>query len=351
MFQLDSGFLRTGIGFAALTGLLVLPPVADRSAQAADYFEGKTVKVIHAGSGRGSYAMYTRIFTRYLGKHLKGGPSMAVDFMQGGGGLKGQNYLYNAAPKNGSVLGMPMPSVVTSAMIYPKVTRFVPSKFEWLGNITQLQTALGVWKTAPATTIEQAKKTELIIGSSGRTSELSLTPRLMNAVLGTKFKVVEGYKGIGPVNLAMENGEIHGRSGGMTAWHPLKPHWFAPENKIAFLAQLGMTPHPAIPDVPLVTSFATNDLDRKVLELMARSTVLTRAVTAPPGVSKAVVEELRAAYQATVTDPEFLAELKKRKLQMIGPMSWQEIGTFLAETEATPEPVVKRFRKLLGIKG
>ncbi len=344
--------MRKLVVLAGAVALAVsVAPVAVAPALAADYFEGKTVKVIHAGSGRGSYAMYTRIFTQHLGNHLKGNPSMNVDFMNGGGGMKGQNYLYNVAPKNGTVLAMPLPSVVTSPMIYPKVTRFVPSKFVWLGNITQLQTGLGVWKTAPATTIEAARKIELIIGSSGKTSELSLTPRLMNAVLGTKFKVVEGYKGMGGVDQAMETGEIHGRSGGMTSWHPLKPHWFSPVNRIVFLAQLGMSPHPAIPDVPLVTSFARNDLERAVLELMSRSTVLTRAVAAPPDVPKAVVDELRAAYEATVSDPAYLADMKKRKLQMIKPMTWQEIDKFIAETDATPKPVVDRFRKLLGIKG
>jgi hypothetical protein len=170
-------------------------------------------------------------------------------------------------------------------------------------------------------------------------------------VLGTKFKVVEGYKGIGGVDHAMETHEIHGRSGGMTSWHPLKPQWFSPENRIVFLAQLGMSPHPAIPDVPLVTSFARNEIERAVLDLMSRSTVLTRAVAAPPGVPKAVVAELRAAYEATVSDPAYLAEMKKRKLQMINPMTWQEIDKFIAETEATPKPVVDRFRKLLGING
>ena len=337
-----------GIGFITA---FALSYAGTPAAQAAESFEGKQIKIIHAGSGRGSYAIYTRVFVRHFGKHVAGNPSVVADFMEGGGGLKGQNYLYNAAPKTGLVLGMPLPSVVTSSMIYPKVTRFVASGFEWLGNITQLQTAIGVWKDSPATTIEGVKKTEVIIGSSGRTSEMSLTPRLMNAVLGTKFKIVEGYKGMGGVNLAMEKKEIHGRSGGMTAWHPLKLHWFEPENKIAFLAQLGMSPHPAIPEVPLVQSLATNDMDRKVLELMARSTVLTRPVAAPPGVSKDVVGVLVKAYEATVKDPAYLAEMKKRKMDMIGSMNRAEVIGFIAESEATPREVIERFQKLLGLKG
>lgn len=340
----------TAYGAIFLTAF-ALASTAGPTVRADGYFQGKTIRLIHAGSGRGSYAIYSRIFARHFGNHLKGNPSVVVEFMQGGGGLKGQNYLYNAAAKDGATLGMPLPSVVTSPMIYPKVTRFVASRFEWLGNITQLQTGLGVWKDAPATTIEEAKRKVDIIGSSGRSSELSLTPRLLNAIIGTKFKVVEGYKGMGGVNLAMERREIHGRSGGMTAWHPLKPHWFAPENKIVFLAQVGMSPHPAIPQIPLIQSFATNDLDHKVLELLSRSTVLTRPVAAPPGVARDVVGELRAAFDATMKDTAFVGEMKKRKMQMIHPMNREEIIKFVAETEATPAPVVDRFRTLLGLKG
>ena len=343
--------IRTIMTLAAAISAAAMVPVGSAPVLAADYFSGKSIRLIHAGSGRGSYAIYTRIVARHFGKHLKGEPSVISDFMEGGGGLKGQNYLYNAAPKDGVTIGMPLPSVVTSAMIYPNVTRFVASKFEWLGNISQMQTAVGVWKTAPATTIEGAMKTEVIIGASGRTSELSLTPRLMNAVLGTRFKIVEGYKGMGGLNLAMEKHEVHGRSGGMTAWHPLKPHWFEPENKIAFLAQLGMSPHPAIPDVPLVTSLAKSEDDRLVLDLMSRSTVLTRPMAAPPGVSKEVVAELRAAFDAMMKDPAFVSDMKERKMQMIGPMTRDEVVTFVRETEATPKSVVDRFRKLLDIKG
>jgi hypothetical protein len=207
-----------------------------------------------------------------------------------------------------------------------------------------------VWKTAPATTIEEAKKVEVILGSSGKTSELTLVPQLMNSVLGTKFKIVLGYKGMGGVNLAMETGEVHGRGGGMTAWHPLKPEWFKPENRIVFLAQLGLTPHPAIPDVPLLQSFAKNDSDRKVLELAARATILSRAVAAPPNTNAPRVPELRAAFDATMKDPAYLADMEKRKMQMIGRMTWQEVEAFIAETVATPKPVQERFRTLLGIK-
>lgn len=315
------------------------------------FYAGKTVKLVNFGGAAGSYAIYTRIFAKHVGKHIPGNPTVAVDFMPGGGGLKGQNYLANAAPRDGLFVGMPMPSAVTAPLIHPDVARFDPARFSWFGNITQLQTAIGVWKAStPVRSIADAKKTEVILGSSGKTSELTLTPTLLNALLGTRFRIVQGYKSLGPINLAMEKGEVQGRSGGMTAWQPLKPDWFAPEAKVAFLAQVGLTRHPLIPDVPLVTELATTHEDREVLELLSRSTVLTRPVAGPPGMPKALVNIMRRAFDATIRDPAYLAEMKARRMQMINPMNWREIERFLAETAATPRSVIRRFQRIVGVR-
>jgi tripartite-type tricarboxylate transporter receptor subunit TctC len=320
--------------------------------RAADpYYKDKQVKLVNFGGAAGSYAIYTRIYAKHVGKHLPGNPSVVVDFM-GGGGLKGQNYLANAAPRDGLFVGMPMPSAITAPLIHKKNARFDPAKFMWFGNITQLQTGLGVWKAAtPVRSIADAKKTEVVIGSSGKTSELTLTPQLLNAIIGTKFKIVQGYKSLGPINLALEKGEVQGRSGGMTAWHPLKPNWFQPDEKVAFLAQVGMSRHPAVPNIPLVTELTDNAEDKAVLELLCRSTVLTRPVAGPPGMPRKLVNQMRAAFDATLKDPEFAAEMKKRRMQMINPMTWQEIEKFVADTQATSPKVIKRFQDALGIKG
>lgn len=332
----------------AAAGLLAA--AAGGPARAAEpYYKDKTIRLVNFGGEAGSYAIYTRIYAKHVGRHIPGQPTIVVDFMGGGGGLKGQNYLANAAPRDGLFIGMPMPSAITAPLIHPNVSRFDPAKFMWFGNLTQLQTGLGVWKDSTRVrSIDDAKKTEVVIGSSGKTSELTLTPQLLNSVLGTKFKIVQGYKSLGPINIAMEKGEVQGRSGGMTAWHPLKPDWFKPVNRIAFLAQVGMTPHPAIPDVPLVTELATNDDDRLVLELLSRSTVLTRPVAGPPGMPRELVTAMRNAFNATLKDPAFLAEMKERRMEMVNPMTWQEIDKFVAETQATPPHVIKRFQEILG---
>jgi tripartite-type tricarboxylate transporter receptor subunit TctC len=335
---------------AAIAAAAAVSAAPSGPAAAEDYYAGKTVRIVHGGGARGSYMMYARVFAQYLPKHLKGNPTVVADTMPGAGGMNANNYGYNAAPKDGSVLLMPLPGVATADLLYGAKARFDPRKFEWIGHITGLQSAVGVWKTAPATTIEQAQKTEVVLGSTGAASEVTLVPQLMNAVLGTKFKIILGYKGIGEVNLAMEKHEVEGRGGGMTSWHPLKPDWFKPEQKIAFMAQLGLKRHPLIPDVPLLSEFAKNDDDRKVLELAARATVLSRAVAAPPGTPAERVKELRAAFEGVMKDPGYQADMKKHDLMMVNQMTVEEIDQFFADTQATPKPVVERLKTMLGIK-
>jgi tripartite-type tricarboxylate transporter receptor subunit TctC len=319
--------------------------------QVADFYSGRTIRLIQCGGVGGSYAIYTRILADQLGRHIPGHPRLVVEYMEGGGGLKGENYLYNAAPKDGSVLAMPESSIVLAPLLYPKAAKFDPVKFVWIGNMTRMQTVIGVWKTSPATTLEQAKARQDTIGSTGKTSELTLTPLLLNKTVGTKFKIVKGYHGVGAINLAMEKGEVNGRSGGWSAWEPMKPDWFHPAPKVVLLAQLGLSKLPMLPDVPLVTSFARNEQQREVLELMSRSTILTRAVAAPPKTPMGRATALRAAFAATMKDPAFLAEMKKHRMLMIEPMTWQQIDAFLAKTAATPKSVVVKFQRLLGVEG
>jgi tripartite-type tricarboxylate transporter receptor subunit TctC len=340
------------LGLCAVAGLAVAVSATGTPAQAEGFYEGKNLRVIHGGGARGSYAIYTRIFAQHFAKHLPGKPTPVAEFMSGAGGLKADNYAYNAAPKDGTVLLMPTPGIATANILFDKSkARFDARKFNWIGHITRLQSAIGVWKDGPATTIEQARKVQITLGSTGKSSELTLVPQLMNSLIGTKFKIITGYKGIGAVSMAMETGELHGRGGGMTAWHMLKKDWFQPKERIVFLAQLGLSRHPWIPNVPLVQEFASNDSDRQVIELAAHGTILSRAVAAPPGVEAARVKELRDAFLATMKDPEYLGIMKKRNLLMIEPMTWQEVDAFLAKTMATPEPIKKRFRDLMGVKG
>lgn len=335
---------------AAFSTAFALTAFSPQPAAAEDYFAGKQIRLLHAGGARGSYMLFTRLVAQYYPAHIPGKPTVVADAMPGAGGMNAHNYVYNAAPKDGSVLLMPLPGIATADLLYPDKARFDPRKFDWIGHLTGLQSAVGVWKTAPATTIEQARKTEVVLGSTGAASEMTLVPQLINSVLHTRFKIIMGYKGMGAVNIAMENGEVDGRGGGMTSWHPLKPDWFAPQQKIAFMAQLGLTRHPLIPDVPLLSEFADNDADRKVLELAARATVLSRAIAAPPGTNEEAVKILRASFDAMMKDADFLQAMKKHELMLVNQMTWQEIDTFFAETQATPKEVQERLRTMLNVK-
>lgn len=337
---------------ASATALLVAQAPAAMADDVADFYRGKQISLVHTGGTGGTFAVYTRVLAKYLGKHIPGNPNVVVQFKSGGGGIVGMNYLYNAAPKDGTYILMPIAGVEVQPFVEPKKVKFDPTKVHWLGNMTQLQSYVAVWHTVPVRTWQDARTREVTFGATGTGSETYLTPMMMNALLGTKFKVITGYKGIAKVNLALERGEVEGRGGG---WTPtMRPEWFKTPHKIRLLAQVGDTKLDEawkgvnIADVPLLKNLPDDEEDRQLLSLLSR--VLARPLCVAPEVPKARVDALRKAFDDTMKDPETIAEIKKRKLQIINPMTWQEVTAHVQRIADLPERVKQRYREALGRK-
>lgn len=314
----------------------------------AEFYRGKTIRFLY---GRGStYDVYAIIFARHLKRHIPGNPKIIPK--SAGTGVSKLNYVYNDAPKDGTVLIMPRRHVTIARALYGKEAKFDPAKFTWIGNVTQMPTAMALWRGAPAKTLKDAQRAEVLVGSFGDTTESGRTPKLLNAVLGTKFKIVPNdYRTRAAINMAMRSGEVHGRSGlwGINGSRgPSLDKWFQATGKVNFIAQVGMVRHPKWRNVPRIQDLATNGKDRKVLEFWSRLTTLSRAIAAPPGIPADRAAALRAAFDKVMKDPAYLADAKKNVMPMIKPMNWKEINQFNAEVAATPKSVIKRFRALLG---
>jgi len=242
---------------------------------------------------------------------------------------------------------MPLPGVEAQPFLHPKKVKFDPTKVNWIGNVTQMQSFISIRPDLKVKTWQDAKKHVVRLGASGKGSETYIMPMLMNAVLGTKFQVITGYKGIMGATIAMEKGELDGRAGGWTA--NMRPHWFTSmPYKTVLLVQSGAHPvkqlYPGQPlqvEVPLLKDLARNDDDRKLLALVTR--VLARAVAAPPGVPKARIAALRAAFDKTLKDPAYLAEMEKRHLAIENPMSGQEVASYINDIASTPKRIVDRY--------
>lgn len=313
------------------------------------FYKDRKIKYILGSAGGGGYDVYSRTVTKYMGKHIPGNPTFVIQNMPGAGGVVAANYLYNVSARDGSELGMTGRASAIEPLINPadKSTRFVATKFNWIGTPQQEIGILLVWQPSPIQTLDDLKKYELTVSSTGRAAATSVYPRLLNNMFGTKFKVIEGYKSSQEGLFAMEKGEVAGHSsGGSSAAFRNRVDPWVKEGKAKMLMQVSLEKDPAYPDVPLITEFATNDKERQIMELVLVQQVMGRPILAPPGIPADRVKALRDAFDATMTDADFLAEADKQKLE-VNPVGGAQLNALLERVYATPKDVTDRVGELL----
>ncbi len=324
-------------------GLSCIAMLNASAATADDFYKGKTIRFLIGHGTGGGYNLYSRHLARHMGRNIPGKPTFVPQNMPGAGSMRMTNYLYNIAPKDGTAVGMPGNTMPLAQLLKYKGFKFDVSKFNWIGNPSVANGVTTVLNKPGATTIDDARKREIILGSTGGRSASTIIPRLMNAFLGTKFKIIQGFAGGGQLNLAMERGEVDGRgSVSIETWYATKGQWVK-EKKIAHIVQIGHNIDKRISDVPLLHKLAANPADSEVLKLMSSSAVLGRPVAAPPGLPAARVKILRDAFDATMKDPAYLAEAKRQKMR-ITPLAGTELQKLVATMLKTPEPIMKKLK-------
>ncbi|HEU0070560.1 MAG TPA: hypothetical protein VFS04_04630 [Alphaproteobacteria bacterium] len=321
--------------FAGAAAVLAATCIA-APAIAQDFYKGKQITVL-VGTGPGTtYDIYAHTLAEHMGRHLPGNPNFIVQGIPGAGGAKAAQMLFNTVAKDGTYLAVLQPNLVLSAVLDEQKPLFDYAKFGQVGGFAPVNGMLSVWTKAPGTTLEDAKKIELYMGTTGPGSDTYQAPKLANALLGTKFKVLSGYKDVGEMELAMERGELHGRGGSVLSWTSRKPDWIS-GNKIAFLFQMGPTPDPAIPTVPLLQDLVQGEDAKKIVAFFNAPTALGRGVMTTPNVPADRLKLLRDAFAATMKDTKFLADAKTRILD-IDPLTADVLEKTVAEaTSLTPE--------------
>jgi tripartite-type tricarboxylate transporter receptor subunit TctC len=328
---------------------LIAAPAAHAQASsgsAADFYRGKQLTLLLSTGAGGGYALYARPLVRHIAKYIPGEPTVVLQHMEGGGGLRAMNFLYNAAPKDGSVIGMVHNTVAFAPLHGVTQAKFDATKMHWLGTMNQEGTACMVWHKAKVQSFEDLFTKEYIAGSTGPGSDMSIYALAMNRLQGTKIRLVGGYKGANNIYLAMETGEVDGRCGtAVSGMRGVRPHWFE-QNLIKFVAQTGTEPgdDPALKGVPLVIDRAKNDEERAVWRFLFASQKIIRPVLTPPGVPPGRVQVLHDALKATMSDPAFVAELTKTHSEvryLPGPL----VQKHVAEIYATPKRVLELAAK------
>ena len=314
-------------------------------AVAMDYFAGKTLTVqVPSGSG-GSYHAYCQMVQRNLARFIPGNPKMVIQNLPGGGGAKAASFMYNAAPKNAGIIAMIAPGNITIPLV--RKVKFDATKFEWLGSPAARSNALWFWHTSGVKTLDDIKKKEYPIATSGFGSSSSVLPRLINKTLGTKMKIIYGYRGGGLMNLAIEKGEVVGRATFHSAFSTARPTWL-PQKKVRAVLVMGpRDPHPAFQGVPHIVDLLTpGSVERKMYDIIAVNLDVGQAFYLAPGTPKKLVNQLEGAFASMMADPSFKEQVLKRGLEY-SPVSASDIRQKIGAGFAAASPeVLKELKKI-----
>ncbi len=335
------------IALLALSVAFTTPALAQQDV--ADFYRGKTVRIV-VGVGVGSgYDINARAIARHLSTHIPGNPTVIIQNQPGAGSVAMANAVYNNGPFDGTTIGAPFNGLPTTPQLQPAGVRFDPVKLIWLGSSNRETQITYVWHTAPVQKFEDIRNTQIVVGSQAPGTTQYDFPMVANALFGFKFKVINGYESTPKIHLAMESGEIQGNAAtNWTTVRSLNPHWIA-EKKIKILAQWALRKHPDLPDVPLALDLAKTDAERQALMLLLARLEYGRPYFLPPGVPAERVNALRRAFDATMKDKEFLADAQKISLD-VDPLTGEQVAALVEQVAHTAPETAARVRAALEAK-
>jgi tripartite-type tricarboxylate transporter receptor subunit TctC len=312
----------------------------------AEFYQGRTVTVVVGSNAAGGYDTFARAVARYMGKHIPGSPTLIVRNMPGAGGMTAANFLYNNADKDGSVIGLVQNNTPFEPLFGTKEARYDPVRFNWLGSPSAETAMVLLWHAAPVNSVAELKVREVAVGVSGANSTPAFFTRLLNATLGTRMKPINGYPGQNDVLLAMERREIDGHpSAFFSSVRSTRPTWLRDKTAKA-IVQYGAEKLAELPDVPFAPDLVGHDGDRLVMQAAFAPLALGRPLLMPPGVAAERVAALRAAFAATMADPDFLAEGERVGLGLNAPRSGEQIQEVVERAYQSPPRVIDRLRQL-----
>ena len=310
------------------------------------FFARRTVTIVIGYTAGGSYDLYGRMVARHLGKHIPGQPTVIAQNMPGAGSLKAANYLYELAPKDGTALGVIVESAALEQALANPAVQYDAGKFTYLGRVATSNNVFMQWHTAKVQSLEDAKRIETSLAGTGPGSIAETVPRLLNAVIGTKFKLVSGYPASTEAMLAMERGEVDGASSSWAAVKVGKQAWLH-ENKIRIILQTTPERIAELPHTPSLGEIGDTPEDKQVFALYASGSAIGRSLLAPPGIPAEHARALRAAFQAMAKDQNFVAEIQRLKVEL-DPLAGEQLERLVAQTLNTPAAVRERAKAAFG---
>lgn len=330
-------------GYAASTMLLATMVGTVWADPVAEFYKGKTLNLIIASGEGGGYDIAGRLTTEFLSRHIPGHPTIIARNMPGASGMRAADYMYNVAPQDGTVISVPQPTLLLNKVVDP-TARYEPQGFNWIGRLGMLQTLGIVWHSAPAQSVEDAKRTELAMAAAQGPGTGSNVVMALNRLVGTKFKLVKGYKSGAESSLAMERGEVQGISS--TSLEVLENKGWINDGAVKVIYVIGMTRHPKIPQARALPELASNETDRIVLNAVANASDIGRSILAPPNVPAERVAALRKAFNALVADADFIRESNRRNVA-VEPLPGDELQAMVNQSMTLTPELVERIRQTI----
>lgn len=339
---------RAGVSASMVLAASIMLAAPGAAQGVADFYKDKTIAILMGTGPGGSYDLYGRTIAEHLGRHIPGNPNVIVEHMPGAGGVIAGNHTFSIAPQDGTRILLSHALPLVEKLQSSDKIQFETRKFQWLGAYDAIAQAMTLWHTAPAKTIDELKSKDLVIGSFNNTHLTYQWAMLLKTVLNANYKVITGYRGGNDLNLAMERGEIHGWT---ASWENLvgtRPQWLA-EKKVNLLVQFTLERQAELADVPTLSELAPPD-QKDVAEFFASGTPIARAMAVGPRVPADRVAALRAAFEALMIDPKFLADARKRKLD-IHPRNAAATHALVDKIASASPGLVARVKKAIGMTG
>jgi tripartite-type tricarboxylate transporter receptor subunit TctC len=338
--------MRATKGALLATALILAlgrPALAD---DVTDFYRGRTLTVLISYSVGGGYDLYARLLARFLGKHIPGNPTVVPENMPGAGGLRASNFLYSAAPKDGSVIGTFSRSIPTMPLVTPQDAHFDGRAFSWIGSMSNDTSLCLTGAKSQVKTFQDMLTKPVVMGGQFAAADSDIYAHLYKNVFGAKIKLVSGYPGTNDITLAMERGEVDGICG--LSWGTLKvthADWI--KNKsVNLLVQAALKKDPELLDVPLALDLIDDPQKKQILYINFAPQAIGRPFAAPPGIPTDRKAALAKAFDETMKDPDLLAEAAKEKID-IGPMTGHEVDELLAKLYAIPPDVIEKASKAI----
>ena len=334
---------RIAVSAGALAAITIVTPAPAQPA--GETLAGKSVQMIIGFGAGGGYDLWGRTVARHIGRHLPGNPNVVPQNMPGAGSYVAASYLYNVAPKDGTVLGIIARDAALGPLSGAPGARFDPTKLSWIGTPAKETNVCIAYHTAAVKTVQDLFRTQLIVGDTGPGTGTRSYPKALNELIGTKFKLVGGFPASSDVFLAMERGEVEGICESLDSIKVRRPTWI-PDKTISILFQGGAAPDAELSGVPFVLDLAHNAEQKQAIEFLYAGQGIGRPFVGPPELPADRLKMLRDAFAATMHDADFIAEAEKSKL-VLAPDSGEHLAALIARIYATPKPIVDKITGLI----